>query len=102
VRAGGDAAALKRYSEGLAAAQILGRELDGALPAFCLRGLCALAHRVPPKATRFMTSLLEQVQRVCQKTRYGLWSRLSAKERRLYVTVVQESLVLPEPFALRS
>lgn len=91
-RAGGEAAAQGFYTEGLRAAQILKEELHGVCSAVSLRVLCAMAHLIPAPATRLLTSMVEQVQRMFQMRRYGLGRRLSRRQCRPYIVLVRESL----------
>jgi glycosyl transferase family 2 len=92
LRAGGEAAALGLYSEGLRAAQILNQELHGVFPSFCLRTLCAISQVIPAPVVRLLTIALEQTQRVFQKRRYGLRPRLPQRDRKPYSILVSESL----------
>jgi len=97
LHAGGEVAALASYSESLKASEILKDELDGAVPALCLRGLCTIAQVIPANSTRFLAFVLEQILRVSQKRRYGLSSRLSVRDRKPYVALVRESIARLAP-----
>ncbi|MBF6569629.1 MAG: glycosyltransferase family 2 protein [Candidatus Binataceae bacterium] len=92
VRAGGEAVARGSYNEGLKAVRILREKLQGVCSAVSLCTLCIISRVIPAPATRVLTGLIEQTQRVLQKRRYGLGQTLPRRQCISYMPLVRESL----------